>query len=283
MCVLFSACVAVHHYYMHIHMHVQQHTYARTATYICTHNNIHMHVQQDNELLLVTCKTSYSHVHTHTLSHTHTHTKHPQKTNKHPGLVVSADGSLAASISSDKTAKVFDVLNFDMIAMLRLPFIPVCAEWLFKVCICWCVCECDSLVHVYCYISIPFHPPHTQRGDAKATLAIADSTTPTIHLYDMRSGSPDPYATARIHTAPVSLMRYNPAADVVVSVDTKGVIEYWVPSPGGGYGFPEDNTMVGFRSKLDTDLYALAKAKAVGRSLDVSPDGSQFSILGSDW
>lgn len=49
------------------------------------------------------------------------------------GLVVSADGSLAASISSDKTAKIFDVLNFDMIAMLRLSFVPSCAEWLFKV------------------------------------------------------------------------------------------------------------------------------------------------------
>ena len=46
---------------------------------------------------------------------------------------MSADGSLAASISSDKTAKIFDVLNFDMIAMLRLSFVPSCAEWLFKV------------------------------------------------------------------------------------------------------------------------------------------------------
>lgn len=46
---------------------------------------------------------------------------------------MSADGSLAASISSDKTAKIFDVLNFDMIAMLRLTFVPSCAAWLFKV------------------------------------------------------------------------------------------------------------------------------------------------------
>lgn len=30
------------------------------------------------------------------------------------------------------TLQVFDVLNFDMIAMLRLPFVPSCASWIFK-------------------------------------------------------------------------------------------------------------------------------------------------------
>ena len=29
--------------------------------------------------------------------------------------------------------QVYDVLNFDMIVMLKLTFIPGCAEWIYKV------------------------------------------------------------------------------------------------------------------------------------------------------
>lgn len=58
-----------------------------------------------------------------------------------------------------------------------------------------------------------------------------------------------------------------------------GMIEYW--SPSEGLTLPAD--AVSFSSKLDTDLYALAKAKATPRSLDFSPDGSQFAVVASDW
>lgn len=46
---------------------------------------------------------------------------------------MSADSSLLASISHDRSVKVFDIRTLDMMAMLRLPFTPSCAEWIFKV------------------------------------------------------------------------------------------------------------------------------------------------------
>ena len=50
-------------------------------------------------------------------------------------LTVSQDCSLLASVSAqDRTLKVFDVATFDMIAMLRLPFQPACAEWAYQAC-----------------------------------------------------------------------------------------------------------------------------------------------------
>ena len=49
------------------------------------------------------------------------------------GLAVSHDSSLLVSLSVDKTVKVYDVHTYDMIAMLRLPFAPACAEWIYKV------------------------------------------------------------------------------------------------------------------------------------------------------
>ena len=48
------------------------------------------------------------------------------------GLAVSHDSALLVSISHDKSVKVFDVASFDMMAMLRLPFVPACAEWISK-------------------------------------------------------------------------------------------------------------------------------------------------------
>ena len=56
-----------------------------------------------------------------------------------------------------------------------------------------------------------------------------------------------------------------------------GMIEYWSATT---YSFPEAD--VDFSTKMDTDLYALPKAKAVPQSLDISNDGSQFAIWSSD-
>ena len=56
-----------------------------------------------------------------------------------------------------------------------------------------------------------------------------------------------------------------------------GVIEYW---DAGSHAFPAD--AVTFDSKLDTDLYALAKAKTTAASLDVSRDGTQFAMFCAD-
>ena len=56
-----------------------------------------------------------------------------------------------------------------------------------------------------------------------------------------------------------------------------GMIEYWGSS---GRAVPRED--MGFGSKLDTDLYALAKAKARVHSLEVSRDGAQFATFSSD-
>ncbi|KAK9833523.1 hypothetical protein WJX81_001231 [Elliptochloris bilobata] len=163
------------------------------------------------------------------------------------GLAVSHDSALLVSISTDKSVKVFDVASFDMMAMLRLPFVPACAEWVSK------------------------------KGEAGARLAIAERDLPIIHIYDARSGSDQPTASVKVHGAPVKVMRYNAAHDTVISSDEKGMIEYW---SGTTLRFPSE--AVAFRFKLDTDLYALAKARTSARGLEVSRDGGQFCITSAD-
>ncbi|KAL0026717.1 hypothetical protein WJX79_006852 [Trebouxia sp. C0005] len=163
------------------------------------------------------------------------------------GLTLSHDNSMLASISQDKTVKVFDVITFDMIAMLRLPFVPSCAAFTFK------------------------------KGQAQAKLAIADQDTPNIHIYDARGGSNEPMDSIQPHRVPVLAMRFNSRHDTVISVDAKGIIEYW---SGSDYTFPQDQ--VAFKMKLDTDLFALAKAKTTSKSLEISKDGNQFAIFSID-
>ncbi|KXZ54623.1 hypothetical protein GPECTOR_4g688 [Gonium pectorale] len=164
------------------------------------------------------------------------------------GLAVSWDGTLCMTLSRDRTIKIFDVLNFDLIVMLRLQFTPGCAAWIYK------------------------------KGEAKARLAVSDLNSGAIHIYDARSGSDAAVAVVQVHRAPVTAMRYNALLDTVVSADAKGFIEYWC---GTSYGHP-DGGRVGWSSKLDTDLFDLAKAKTTARSLEVSSDGQQFAMVCAD-
>lgn len=55
--------------------------------------------------------------------------------------------------------KIYDVFNYDMMAMIRLPFVAGCIEWVYK------------------------------QGDVKAKLAISDHDSTSVHIYDARSGS----------------------------------------------------------------------------------------------
>ena len=55
------------------------------------------------------------------------------------------------------------------------------------------------------------------------------------------------------------------------------MIEYW---SGSDYTFPQEQ--VDFTMKLDTDLFALAKAKTTSKSLEISKDGTQFSTFSTD-
>lgn len=45
-------------------------------------------------------------------------------------LAVNVNGTYLCTASSDKSIKIFDVINFDMINVIKLDFEPKCAEWI---------------------------------------------------------------------------------------------------------------------------------------------------------
>lgn len=83
-------------------------------------------------------------------------------------MQVSIDGLLCCTISDDRSVKIYDVVNYDMMVMIRLPYTPGAVEWVYK------------------------------QGDVKARLAISDRNSSFVHIYDARAGSNDPIVSKEV-------------------------------------------------------------------------------------
>ena len=228
---------------------------------------------------------------------------------------MSYDGAHLCTVGEDKSAKVFDVLSFDMMArapmchlekscsllgcpfalrpprltrlcwqgMIRLQFTPLCCEWIYTARTQRLPLPQPSPGAIAASVSQPGRQPsaahgRTQTGDAVLKLAISDAAGPAVHIFDGRSGSGEPVFSLppSLHAAPVRLMAFNAPMGAVISADAKGGLEYW---RSDDYSLPSS---VSFRFKVETDLFAHCAAKAMPLSLEISSDGSQFATWGSD-
>mmetsp|Transcript_28061 Transcript_28061/g.50262 ORF Transcript_28061/g.50262 Transcript_28061/m.50262 type:complete len:585 (+) Transcript_28061:112-1866(+) len=166
----------------------------------------------------------------------------------HGGLVkfmsMSLDGlRLATCSDQDKKVKLFDVVNFDMINIVRLDFSPGAMEF----------------VH----------------GRDALTSLLAISEGNRIHLMQ-----PEHETTwlrvVDLHPAPVTQIKFNAAFSSVISTDERGLIEYWSTEddsrPSG----------LSFSMKTTTDLYVLVKKKTKCYAIAVSNDGHKFAMWCED-
>lgn len=103
-------------------------------------------------------------------------------------------GSLMCSASVDKALKIFDVVNFDMINMLKLEYVPATVEW----------------VH--------------GAGDAVHTLAVSDQDSSKIYVYDGRGSNVPLKVLEKTHLQPVTIISYNPKFETTISVDKSGIL-----------------------------------------------------------
>ena len=159
-------------------------------------------------------------------------------------VAVSADGRSYATLGEDATIKIFDVVTFDLLAML----------------------ETGERAKVICFVH--------GHGSSYPLLAVSAEASGSIWVYDGRGERHDPiHHLSGLHRKPVHLMAYNNAFDCVISADEGGMIEYWQPS--GNYEKP-DNV---FEMKSSTNLFEFKKAKAVPSSLTISPTGAYFAAF----
>ncbi|SCV68228.1 BQ2448_349 [Microbotryum intermedium] len=171
-------------------------------------------------------------------------------------IAASDDGKSLASLGSDQggktvegwevrgSAKVFDVENFDMINILKLPFNP-------RIC-CW--------LH--------------GRGDGRSLLAITDFDSPTIRIYDGRGDGKPLHVIESLHRKSVHLMAYNPLYDTVISIDVGGMVEYWEPREPF-----EKPDSVEWTNKSATGLYEFKKSKSTPVALSLAPTSDSFAVL----
>jgi peptidylprolyl isomerase domain and WD repeat-containing protein 1 len=143
--------------------------------------------------------------------------------------------------------QVFDVINFDMINMIKLTYVPGAASWVHKA------------------------------GDLISEIAVAESESPAIHVYDGK-GSSEPLSTLNIHMKAVTAMVFSPQLNIVVSSDEAGMVEFW-SGASTEYKFPRN---VNFESKVETDLYEFAKNKTHVLNMTVSPAGDQVVMMAAD-
>lgn len=159
-------------------------------------------------------------------------------------VTVSADGRSYATAGADNTIKIFDVVTFDLLAMLEPESPP----------------KCVCFVHGH--------------GSSYPILAVSSEDDGSISIYDGRGENQKPLHTiTSLHRKPVHLMAYNNAYDCVVSADESGMLEYWQPS--GEYEKP--STV--FAMKSNTSLFEFKKAKSVPSSLSISPTSTQFATF----
>ncbi|OSX59926.1 hypothetical protein POSPLADRAFT_1149201 [Postia placenta MAD-698-R-SB12] len=162
------------------------------------------------------------------------------------GVSASADGQLFASVSEDGSAKVFDVINFDMINMIKLGFTP----------------------HTCCWVH--------RRGQAQGLLAVSDRDSGTIRLYDGRGNGQPLETIEKLHRSPVHIMAYSDRYDCVVSADEGGFVEYWQPREP--FELPK-NVPGLWAFKSATDLYEFKKSKSTPTCITLSPDSTSFATF----
>ncbi len=183
------------------------------------------------------------------------------------GLAISADGLRLATTSVDRSVKFFDVLGFDMVHMLSLDFIPGPS-------CCWAFPKGAVI--------------------PKIVLSEKDSHVLRVfHAEGARQESALLHVLDTIHTAPVTVLAYNVVTNVMISGDTKGMLEYWspdtyesllkAPRTSETVATAVDSThVISFRFKMETDLFALAKHKTYATTLDISASGADFVVTATD-
>ncbi|GJQ11267.1 hypothetical protein GpartN1_g3058.t1 [Galdieria partita] len=159
---------------------------------------------------------------------------------------VSTDGLWLATVGVDKTLKIFDVTNFDMVHMIQLDYVPSACCWIHE----------------------------TESALPQVAIAQRDSSTVHIYLYNQNEAI---LTLQNIHQAPIHILKYNPIYKTIISVDREGFIEYWMPTRE--LALPQQVT---FSFKADTDLFELVQSNTFCLSLEISGDGKMFACVGAD-
>eukprot|EP00039_Didymoeca_costata_P005214 m.79570 g.79570 ORF g.79570 m.79570 type:complete len:638 (-) comp12718_c0_seq2:600-2513(-) len=162
------------------------------------------------------------------------------------GMGGSVDGLFMATASDDMSLKIYDIVNFDMINMMKVDYVPGLVEWI------------------------------TKPGSLTPLVAVGETSGSKIRIYEGR-GANVPVREIDMHSKPLTCIKYDPTLNMVATADESGMIEFFNSED---YEYPSN--VLKFEFKSDTDLYEFAKAKAIPWGLSFSRGGKFMAALASD-
>ena len=140
---------------------------------------------------------------------------------------------LAVAVGGDGVIKFYNVSIFDVSGMIRTPYK-------------------DDLGPAAAFVL-----------SDQQSLAVSKPSDNSVLIYDAQTLSSEPVRIVTLHGAPVVTIAYNHLKNVCLTSDKSGIIEYVNCSNSvGGETIgetPVSSPTVSFSSKMDTDLYELAK------------------------
>ncbi len=116
------------------------------------------------------------------------------------------DGDLAASVGEDRIIKFYDVGGFDVTGMIRVHRDFQCGR------------AASFIGEEQNLLAVSSSPAATKKRSGGAGV---------IYVFSSISLSPTPIKEIKIHASPIISMEYNFKHHCMISVDQKGVIEYW--------------------------------------------------------
>lgn len=172
-------------------------------------------------------------------------------------IVESHDGKwIATSSIVDKTIKIFDVVNFDMVNLINLEHNPKLNNFQIA-CMTWA----------------------SDRTSSTNWLLISDTISSSIIQLDAHRNFQDDSHVNIFHIGrhSITYMSFASLGKFIISIDTTGLIDYW--NIDKDHSIPSLEQHVEFNMKIDTDLFILVKKKDIPVSFSTSQDGKYFSIL----
>lgn len=194
------------------------------------------------------------------------------------GVSLSRDHNLLATVSIDKTLKIFDIANCDLMTVVRLPFSPYSCEFIPQQ-------RKDSLLVAVSedksgrIMIVNPEEEIVNRATAaeQEVVGLGEGTTNTTGVTSSQE-IVTIVETLSVHNHPVKFLKMNWDFGVCVSVDERAYIELWDPFT---FDSPE-NKGLAFEFKLETDYSQLVSLNSVPLAFNLSPKGKYLAIMLKD-
>lgn len=170
---------------------------------------------------------------------------HPEK--EIAQLLVNSDGLRLVTVAKDdKSIKIFDLISLDMIFVMKLDFLPS---------------TCSTTSNSWF------------RSNNQDQILVNELNS--TNMFVVHPENDEINQIKSVHKSPVQTLTYNQKDQCFISIDTRGIVEYWNLSGQ----LPEG---IDFKMKSETDLFDLAKNKSTASCVVLTSTQKNFATISNN-